>query len=307
MISQSKLSLKSSTRLIGLLSTLFLALDLLLNPTFLTPDKLFFILIFVFMMFGQSWQYIKHLGPFIGLLLIYESFRSIVPNLNSHVNFGFMPAADRFLFGTLPTSWLQHHWWNGHVQWYDFVLYLFYMLHFVLPITLALVIWKTREKGYWRYVVSYLSVSFGAFIVFLAFPAAPPWMASEHGVIEPIARISSHVWRYLGIKDFPSLYNHLAANPVAAMPSLHAAYATLFFLFVRKLYGNKRAALASIYPLSIYLGTVYQGEHYAIDEIAGILFAVGAYFASPYVLKWLTSFTEFSSKKIRIAYVRLAN
>ena len=62
------------------------------------------------------------------------------------------------------------------------------------------------------------------------------------------------------------------------MPSLHAAYATLFLIFVYKLYGKKWAAIAAIYPFCIYVGTVYQGEHYAIDEIAGALYAICAYF-----------------------------
>ncbi len=105
------------------------------------------------------------------------------------------------------------------LQWYDFVFYGFYMLHFVLPITLALIIWKKRESSYWRYIVSYLTVSFSAFIMFLVFPAAPPWMASDQGIIAPITRITSYVWQYLGITDFPSLYNRISPNPSKlAMP-----------------------------------------------------------------------------------------
>ena len=189
--------------------------------------------------------------------------------------------------GNLPTTLLQDVLWDGRVKWYDFVFYLAYMLHFVLPFALALTVWKTRTKYYWQVISTYLVLSFAGFVTFLLFPAAPPWMAAEKGMIEPITRISSDVWFALGIHDFPSLYNKISPNPVAAMPSLHAAYATLFALFIAKFYGKKWAITAAIYPVLIYVGTVYQGEHYAIDEIIGGLYAVAAFMLVPKVMKLL--------------------
>lgn len=230
------------------------------------------------MMFAQAKEMLKHLLPFVVLLLVYESFRGLVPHLNQHVNYLWMPAADRALFGgQLPTVVMQQWWWHGTVQWYDFAFYIAYMLHFILPIGLALLIWKYRDRYYWRYIATYLLVSFAGFITFLLFPAAPPWMAAQQGLIQPLTRVSSKVFTALGIQNFPSLYNKISPNPVAAVPSLHAAYATLLVLFVYKLFGKKWALVAAIYPLLIYVGTVYSGEHYAIDEVIGILYAVAAY------------------------------
>jgi len=246
------------------------------------------------MAYGQGWAVFKRLAPFVGLLLVYESFRGLVPHLNTNVHYSELIDADRFIFfGRLPTKILQNWLWNGHVQWYDFIFYLFYMLHFILPFSLAILIWKKREKYYWRYVATFIGTSFAGFITFLFFPAAPPWMASDLGMIEPITRISSHVWFALGIHDFPSVYNRISPNPVAAMPSLHAAYATLFCMFIYKLYGKKWAALAAVYPFMIYLGTIYQGEHYFIDELVGALYAVAAYFG----VGWL--WKKYFSKKAK--------
>lgn len=261
------------------------------------------------MAFGQGWALFKRLAPFVLILLIYEAFRGLAPELNTHVNFRAMVVVDKWLFwGTLPTVTLQHWWWHGHVQWYDFVFYLAYLLHFVLPLGLALVIWKKRPQYYWRYITTFLVLSVAGFMTYLLFPAAPPWMASKMGIIEPIERVSSHVFYALGITDFPSLYNKLSPNPVAAVPSLHAAYATVFALCVTVFFKPKKPGkklnlaslrwLAWLHPLLIWVGTVYQGEHYAIDEILGILYAVAAYFAAPYVLravKWLLAkFLKFS-------------
>lgn len=265
------------TQIIGALGTLACVIIFLRAPSWPTPDKLLVFITAIFMTMGQGWAVAKRLVPFVGLLLVYESFRGLVPSLNDNVHYSELASADKFLFGGLPTVKLQQWLWHGHVQWYDFVLYLAYMLHFILPLSLALLIWKTRVREYWRYVVTFLTVSFGGFITFLLYPAAPPWMASDMGLIEPITRVSSKVWFALGIHDFPSVYNRISPNPVAALPSLHAAYATLLVIFIYKLYGRKWALLATIYPILIYFGTVYQGEHYLVDEILGGLYAVIAY------------------------------
>lgn len=271
-------------RLIGLLGVITCLVLFIRTPSFPTPDKLLVFLTFGFMMFGRGKALLLRLGPFVGLLLVYESFRGLVPKLNHRVEYHWMIWADDHLFGgSLPTTTLQHWLWHGHIQWYDFIFYLVYMLHFVLPMSLALLIWKYRDQFYWQYIASLLSLSFAGFITFLLFPAAPPWLAMDKHVIISVTRISSQVWLALGIHDFPSLYNTLSPNPVAAVPSLHAAYATLFLIFVYKLFDKRWAALASLYPLLIYVGTVYQGEHYAIDEIIGAVYAVGTYFLINYL------------------------
>ena len=235
-------------------------------------------------MFAQAKEMLKHLLPFVALLLVYESFRGLVPHLNNHVNYMWMVGADKFLFGgTLPTVSLQQWWWHGAVVWFDFVFYLAYMLHFILPIGLALLIWKYRDKAYWQYISTYLLVSFMGFVTFLFFPAAPPWLASDKQLIPHINRVSSYIFQALGVQDFPSVYNKISPNPVAAVPSLHAAYATLLVLFVYKLFGKKWALLACIYPFLIFVGTVYMGEHYAIDEILGAAYAIVAFVVVAYI------------------------
>jgi len=319
---------KRLTQLIGVVGTIVSIVLFVREPSFPTPDKLLVFITLVFMAVNQGWAVFRRLAPFVLLLLTYESFRGLVPKLNTYVNYGFMPAADRLMFGgQLPTAVLQHWLWHGHMQWYDFVFYLAYMMHFVFPVVLALVVWKYRAKEYWRYVTTFVVVSFAGFLTFLAFPAAPPWMASDLGIIPHIQRISSMIFFALGLKDFPSVYNKLSPNPVAAVPSLHAAYATLFALFITLLFrpskpksvSNKAAAprrrlswyslrwLAWLHPALIWVGTVYQGEHYAIDEIIGIAYAIGAYFAAPYVLRALVRFSQKGTKWGSTAWQRAAH
>ena len=133
----------------------------------------------------------------------------------------------------------------------------------------------------------------------ILFPAAPPWLASQNHYIHHIERISSDVWAELGIKDFPSLYNHLAPNPVAAVPSLHAACATLLSIFIFKLYGKRWGTVSLVYPVILCVGIVYEGEHYAFDVILGIIYAFLAYWSAPYILRFIKKQWQAAVRRIK--------
>lgn len=255
--------------------------------SFWTPDTLFLVMLAVFVVFGQARQFLIRFAPVVLLLLAYDSFRGIADDLNSHVHYFEMINFDRFLFnGALPTDLLQKLWWHGSVQWYDFYFYFLYTMHFIAPLVLALVVWKFRDKMYWTYGAAFIGLSFAAFLTYLIFPAAPPWMASDMHFIEPIHRISSDVWRAMGITDFSEVYSRFSANEVAAVPSLHAAYPLLVVLFLGKLFTWRRVWWAMIYPISVWVGVIYLGEHYATDVILGIIYALVAYFSSLAYFNW---------------------
>lgn len=272
-------------RAIGLIGFTTCAIAYVLYPSFPTPDKILVFIILGAMIFSQAIAIAIRFIPFILILYVYEAFRGLAHHLNQHVNYLFMPDADKFIFfGHLPTAVLQRWLWHGQVQWYDFVLYLAYMAHFIMPLLLAVIVWKKFTSQYWRFVATYAVLSFAGFLTYLVFPAAPPWMASDMSLIEPIHRVSSDVWFALGVQDFSTFYSQVSPNPVAAVPSLHSAYALLFALFVTTLFKSRWRFAAWIFPALIGFGTVYQGEHYVIDAILGWIYALVAF----YFCKWAT-------------------
>jgi hypothetical protein len=272
-------------RVIGALGLVGCIVVYVVHPGLLDLDKVGLFAFCVFLAYGQGLEFLKRLGPFIVLLLFYDSFRGLVPSLDHHVAYRFMPQADKFLFGSLPTVTLQRWLWHGHVSWYDYIFTGAYSLHFLLPVLLAVLVWKTRETHYVEVVATYVLVAMAGFLTFLVYPAAPPWLAAHYGYIPPITRINFNVWNSMGLHQVVTSYSNLSPNAVAAIPSLHSAYATLLVIFVGKLYGRKWAALAAIYPLLIWFGTVYTGEHYAIDEIIGVFYALAGYFAVQWAVK----------------------
>lgn len=266
-----------------------------------TPDTLFIALLAIFVVLGQARVFVVRFAPFVLLLLAYDSFRGIADDLNTYVNFWPMISFDRNMFGgVLPTTTLQGWWWHGTLSWYDFYFYFLYAIHFVMPVALAVLIWKLKPKMYWEFVIAIVGLSFMAFITYIIFPAAPPWMASDLGYIEPIHRISSDIWHAMGFQDFSKLYSQLSPNLVAAVPSLHSAYPLLFVLYFWRLFGVRKTWWLIVYPVSMWVGVVYLGEHYVVDFILGAFYTIAAY----YLAKWLAGRWTAYQPKYREHYIR---
>jgi membrane-associated phospholipid phosphatase len=196
--------------------------------------------------------------------------------------------ADRALFGTVPSRWLQEHLVDGPAHWYDAAAALVYSTHFVsIPVVTA-VIWfwlRDRFASWLAAVVTFTVLGIGGYVLY---PAAPPWLASDLGQIGDVHRISGLGWSYLHLDGIGRLttLGQGGSNPVAAMPSLHAGSALLIALFcwpmARTLW---RAALAG-YVVLMALTLVYTGEHYVVDVIGGWLTAGSAFAVGAAVRRW---------------------
>ncbi len=87
----------------------------------------------------------------------------------------------------------------------------------------------------------------------------------------PTTRTVGMVWRHIPIAHFSSLFENGQhyANNVAAMPSLHAAYALLVTLVLWRLVPIWARVLLAIYPLAMTFALVYSGEHYVSTASLG--------------------------------------
>ena len=264
--------------------------------SFLTLDIIFVLFLPVFFLYGKGLEYLKRFLPFVAIVLVYDSLRSIVPYFVTNIHYHEMIDFDKWLGGgQIPTVSLQHWLYHGQLHWFDYYLYFTYMLHFVVPFVFGLLLWRYRPAGYWRFITALVIVSYSGFLTYILFPAAPPWMASNLGYIDHITKISSAVWISWGIHSFPTLYEHLNPNQTAAMPSLHAAIPFLEFLYINRLFGKKYAAVFAIYPLSLWFGVIYLGEHYVIDILVGALYALVAFYGTEFL------FTHFKARKARLS------
>ena len=92
-----------------------------------------------------------------------------------------------------------------------------------------------------------------------------------------VDRIVPIVWGRLGVPTAQSIYeNGDFVNPVAAMPSLHAAFPLMLLLFFWSSGRWVRLALGS-YTLAMAFTLVYGGEHFVADVVAGWAMALGVH------------------------------
>jgi membrane-associated phospholipid phosphatase len=218
--------------------------------------------------------------PFIAFLFAYDTARSFAHRLFA-TNVRLPLEGDRLLFGGVdPTVWLQRHLWHGanSVRWYDYACWGVYMTFFFATLAVAAGLWIFAYHRFRRYVAMVGLLSLMGLITYVLFPAAPPWYASEHGLLPPIQRLTGVVWSHSFV-SISQVVDHGQglSNPVAAMPSLHAAFTLLVALFLwRSARWWWRIPLA-LYPLAMGFTLMYFGEHYAVDVLAGWVYAILAY------------------------------
>ncbi|HET6448738.1 MAG TPA: phosphatase PAP2 family protein [Conexibacter sp.] len=205
----------------------------------------------------------------------------------------FLPQADvdRWLFGgRVPTAWLQQHLHQpGHVRWFEVAAFVVYVSHFFVTPLLAAALWLRDRWRSRRFAAALALLTLLGSLTFVAFPAAPPWMASQHGLIEPVSRLIPQLWTWSGVGAETGVVGtgYRYANEVAAVPSLHAALALLVAMSVWPRHWWARL-LVGAYPLAMALAIVYTGEHYVADVLLGWLYAVASFRA----VSWLASRVE---------------
>jgi hypothetical protein len=238
----------------------------------LTPDTIFLLLVVGFAWRGNRWPFIRDFAPFILLLVSYDAMRGFADDVGGSVHYSYPIAIDKALFfGHVPTMVLQGWLFDpDSSHWYDYVADLLHVLHFIVPLFFAAIIWQHYRQHYWPFVIALLLASYAAFVTFLIVPTAPPWMAGETGHLPGVDLVHG------GIPGLKTVYVTFSPNPVAAMPSLHAAYPWLFLLFGWRLWGWRASPLA-LYPVAVWFAVVYLGHHYVADLLGGILYATAAY------------------------------
>jgi hypothetical protein len=137
--------------------------------------------------------------------------------------------------------------------------------HFVVTLGLLGWLWWRRADLYRPLRNSLVLVNVIGFVVFWRYPVAPPRMLVSRGFTDVVA--STHAF---GSWHSGSLASH--ANQLAAMPSLHMAWAAWCTLALWRISARLWVrALALLYPCMTALAVLATGNHFLLDILAGLL------------------------------------
>jgi membrane-associated phospholipid phosphatase len=162
--------------------------------------------------------------------------------------------------------------------------------HFVVTLGLLGYLWFSRADLYRPLRNSLVLVNVIGFVVFWRFPVAPPRMLD--GFTDVVA--STHAFGSWHTGPLAS-----QANQLAAMPSLHMAWAAWCGLALWRI--SKRhwvRALALLYPCMTALAVLATGNHFVLDIVGGLLALALAV--------WLVGSPERLGGRLSWSRVRLA-
>jgi hypothetical protein len=135
--------------------------------------------------------------------------------------------------------------------------------HFIVTLGVLGYLWWRRPDLYRPLRSVLVLVNVLAFIVFWRYPVAPPRML--HGFTDVVAASGAFGSWHTG-----SLASH--ANQLAAMPSLHMAWAGWCTLAVWRITTRHWVrVVAVVYPCITALAVLSTGNHFLLDVLAGLL------------------------------------
>jgi len=270
---------------------------------FFKPDEWALLLLVAAFLLGRLGPFLRDWIPFVLLIFGYEYLRGIAGTIVVNgreiwalpreavpeVHLEGLIRFDEVLFvGTLPPQVLQDWLYDAsNLRWWDYFALVVYSMHFVLPCMFAFVLWLTDKVRFWHFTLTFCFMTYAAFAFFLFYPAAPPWLAEEWGITPGIAWPADQVVAAIAPNDFAafdafSIWGAASPHPVAAMPSLHASFPWLVMMFAVAYY-RWWGLLFIPYNLALWFSVVYTANHWVVDLLAGMAWAVVSFAAVDWV------------------------
>ncbi|MGI8475828.1 MAG: phosphatase PAP2 family protein [Thermomicrobiales bacterium] len=255
------------------------------------PDAWALLLLVGAVALGRWKSFLVDWIPLVSLIFGYEMLRGfagtvvvgpwMLPAHPGAVHFHPLITADEWLFGgVVPTIRLQNLLYDpGVTHWWDVLAGLMYSLHFALPLAFGFLIW-TRDRRLFRwFVLTLLLMTYSTFIIYLVVPTAPPWLVTSWGYLpgihDPFNQLGTPGIESSSTFATLTVWTKASPNPVAAFPSLHAAYPWLVMLFATRIFG-RRGLLFLGYNALVWFAIIYLAQHWAIDALAGMAWATAA-------------------------------
>ena len=177
-----------------------------------------------------------------------------------------------------------------HSPFLDVYCGFIYMLHVPMVIFLILLFWRySSDELAARFVFAFWVMNLMAFATYYFYPSAAPWFVEKYGFWQPLSPVPgdpaglARFDQILGLNLFTQNYQ-ITPVPFGAIPSMHAGFSTLGFLYSLQ-FNRKLPIILGIYCVSMWFSALYLQHHYMIDIFLGIFYAFLAFMFVEKVLK----------------------
>ncbi|MBM3292974.1 MAG: inositol phosphorylceramide synthase [Candidatus Aminicenantes bacterium] len=258
-----------------------LGIFLVLNRFFYAPKILLIgIILIVSLALRKTGLLLRDWFPFLAFLYLFDSLRGTIYALTCRLQLPvralYVLDLERTLFGTVPSEALQKALLRSPPPEFGLlekIATVVHGTHFIAFLYVGLVVWLQRPRFFGAYKSAFSWLTGLGVLGYLLVPTVPPWMASEvFGLVPGLQHFNVILYN----TNFPDLSAGFNTNPIAAMPSLHAAFPCLAFLILARLYRG-RALVFGLYALLMALAIVYTSDHYVVDLLAGFALAAACY------------------------------
>ena len=205
--------------------------------------------------------------PWLTLVMIamsYEALAGVIDTVADASRVLSLFHLDKYLWGFNLTGWIQSTLSSASMTNFTAVLY-----QLLMPVVFgtSFFVWYISRHTFGKFVTAMLLTSYAALLTFLLFPTAPPWISGA----------AANLVRASGLGSIPTFLTPVAAffepNEFAAFPSLHAAYMIICTYFLLKI-DRRVGGTAVLLTGGILFSTLYLGQHYLIDLLAGTAYAI---------------------------------
>jgi hypothetical protein len=177
---------------------------------------------------------------------------------------------------------------------------IFYLCWIPVPLAFAAYLFFKNKRQFLYFSLTFVLVNMLGFIVYYAYPAAPPWYIQFHGFnFHPLTQGNTaglaRFDKYFNINLFKSIYSK-GSNVFAAMPSLHSSYPVIVVYYGIK---NRLGVINwffGVVMVGIWFTAVYASHHYVLDVMAGILTATIGILLFNWVLSASANFNKFINR-----------
>jgi hypothetical protein len=246
-------------------------------------DQLVLSAIFCVAYFGTaiSRKFIIGFAIFIVYWIIFDYMKAFPNYVFNTVNIKQLHQAELTIFGihandqiiTPNEFWLQHH--NSFL---DVLTGIFYLCWIPVPLAFAGWLFFKDKDLFLQFSLTFVLVNFIGFVIYYAYPAAPPWYFQQYGAL-----FNAHTpGNSAGLQRFDDFFNAgifksiyaKSSNVFAAMPSLHSSYPVIVLYYGLREKLGWINILFAVVMVGIWFAAVYTSHHYLLDVLAGIGCAV---------------------------------